>query len=291
MTRLLVVDGYTRAGRAELVAGGASEAGRLYARRLKELRPEARVTVGYPADPDWSASSAGLSGFDGIVWTGSSLTIYREEEAVRRQLELAREAFRLGLPSFGSCWAAQLAVVAAGGSCARNVRGREFGVARKIALTAAGRVHPLFEGKGRIFDAFTSHQDEITTLPRGATWLASNAFTRVQAVEVRYGAGRFWALQYHPEYDLHEVARLTEVRTGVLVEEGRFAGRSDAKSWIEELEALHRRPERSDLRFRLALDADLLDPAQRMREVANWLAHEVEPRARHRLGGSRAGLS
>ena len=288
MTRLLVLDGYTRSGRAELVAGGASEAGHLYARRLHELQAEAKVAVGYPADPDWSTPSAGLAAYDGIVWTGSSLTIYREDEPVRRQVELVREAFRLGLPAFGSCWAAQLAVVAAGGSCARNPRGREFGVARKVALTGAGRTHPLYEGKARVFDAFTSHQDEITTLPGGATWLATNAFTRVQALEVRHGAGRFWALQYHPEYDLHEVARLTEVRSGVLVEEGRFADSADAKGWIAELEALHRSPERSDLRFRMGVDADLLDPAERLRELANWMAHEVEPRARRRLGGSEA---
>src|SRR6266403_1796200 len=60
------------------------------------------------------------------------------------------------VPSFGSCWAAQMAVVAAGGMVRANPRGREMGIARKIALTPEGRGHPLYAGKGAVFDAFIS---------------------------------------------------------------------------------------------------------------------------------------
>jgi len=62
---------------------------------------------------------------------------------VRGQLDLARAAFAARVPSFGSCWAAQIAVVAAGGIVRANPRGREMGIARKIALTPEGRGHPM----------------------------------------------------------------------------------------------------------------------------------------------------
>ena len=74
---------------------------------------------------------------------------------VAKQIDLTRRAYRAQVPSFGSCWAAQIAVVAAGGQVQPNPNGREMGIARKIELTPAGRAHPMYEGKASVFD-FTS---------------------------------------------------------------------------------------------------------------------------------------
>jgi GMP synthase (glutamine-hydrolysing) len=61
-----------------------------------------------------------------------------------------------------------------------------MGLARKIALSPEGRAHPMFEGKPSVFDAFTSHNDEITHMPVGGLALGGNDFTTVQAVAVRH---------------------------------------------------------------------------------------------------------
>ena len=279
--RILVVDGYRRSAREELAAGGATPAGALYAGMLKRCHPGCVVDVAYPADPDGALPrGAALGDYDGLAWTGSSLTVYREEPAVRAQIELARAAFEAGLPSFGSCWAAQIGVVAAGGLCARNPRGREMGIARKIALTPEGRAHPLFLGKATVFDAFISHEDEITHLPPGALLLASNAFTRVQAVALGHRGGTLWALQYHPEYDLHEVARLTWCRIDKLIGMGFFADREAAEDYVGRLEALHQDPARRDLAWLLGIDDDVMNEDLRLCEVRNWLRHLVLPNMR-----------
>jgi len=286
MLRLLVLDAYAREGRAKLVRGGATEAGPLYGECVRALNPKAEVEIGFPADADWTPPEA-LEQFDGMLWSGSSLTIHvADDPQVTRQIELARRGFEAGVPAHGSCWAAQLAVVAAGGECRRNPRGREFGVSRKIRQTGSGTAHPMYEGKPAVFDALTSHQDEIQTLPLGAKVLATNEFTRVQAVAVEHGRGRFWAVQYHPEYHLHEIARQAHIRTADLIEQGSFADETGAAAWVHDLEVLHKNPDRSDIAWRYGIDADVVDPAIRLRELANWLAHEVEPRARRRLGGS-----
>src|SRR2546430_17725434 len=115
-----------------------------------------------------------------------------------------------------------MAVVAAGGIVRANPRGREMGVARKIALTPEGRGHPLYFGKSGVFDAFISHVDEITHLPAGAGLLASHAFTPIQAVGVTHKGGPFLGLQYHPEYDLYEIARVNYFRIAQLVLLGFF---------------------------------------------------------------------
>ena len=221
--RFLVVDGYSRSGRAELTAAGATTAGELYAHMLKDCLPKSEVDIVTPADADSRLpQGAAIGHYAGIAWTGSSLTIYAEDHTVGSQIEFARAAFTAKVPSFGSCWAAQIAVMAAGGLCAANPKGREFGFARKITLTPEGREHPLYAGKAGVFDAFISHDDEITQLPPGATLLASNDHTRVQAVAVSHQGGAFWGLQYHPEYDLHEMARLCSCRKQILVKKGFF---------------------------------------------------------------------
>jgi GMP synthase (glutamine-hydrolysing) len=231
------------------------------------------VEIAYPADPDPELpAAADLAGYDGLAWTGSSLTIHADDPRVARQLELARGAYRAGVPAFGSCWAAQLSVVAAGGRCARSPKGREFGISRRITLSDEGRRHPLFAGKPAVFEGFTSHEDEVVTLAPGSTRLAGNEWSRVQAVAVEHAGGRFWAVQWHPEYDLHEVASLCRLRADELVAQGRFEGRADADAWIERAEALHASPHDAELARELDASPELLDFEQRTREAANWLA-------------------
>jgi GMP synthase (glutamine-hydrolysing) len=279
--RFLVIDGYTRAGRDELAAGGATPAGPLYARMLKRCRPGCEVDILYPADPGVSLPhGTDLASYDGLAWTGSSLTIYAEDPGVAPQIALARSAFEAHVPSFGSCWAAQIGVVAAGGRCAANPRGREMGIARKITLTAEGRAHPLYVGKPSVFDAFISHEDEVTHLPPGATRLAGNAFTNVQAVAVTYRGGTLWAVQYHPEYDLHELARLTYCRIDKLVAKGIFNDREAALDYVAKLEALHQDPSRKDLAWLLGVDEDVMSEDVRQAEVRNWIEQLVLPNMR-----------
>jgi GMP synthase (glutamine-hydrolysing) len=276
--RFLVVEGYSRAGREDLERGGATTAGRLYARMLEACAPGAQVEVLCAADPDTSLPEGDdLNAYDGIAWTGSSLTVYHETDEVRRQIEFARAAFAAGIPGFGSCWAAQIAAVATGGHCAAHPKGREMGIARKIALTPEGRSHPLYTGKKSVFDAFISHDDEVTHLPPGGLRLAGNDYTKVQALAITHGAGSFWAVQYHPEYDLHELARLCYCRREKLVEKGFFADVPTALGFVEDLETLHQTPARRDLAWRLGIDADVMDPRIRQAEVRNWIEFLVKP--------------
>lgn len=281
--RFLVIDGYNREARDELAAGGAGRAGDLYVRMLKKCLPGAACDVIHPADPGASLpKGAALEQYDGIAWTGCSLTIYEDDPRVGPQIELARAAFESKVPGFGSCWAAQIAVVAAGGVVRANPRGREMGIARKIGLTPEGRGHPLYFGKANVFDAFISHVDEITHLPSGSVLLASNAFTHVQAVSVAHQGGMFWGLQYHPEYDLHELARLTWCRIDKLVKLGFFRDRDAAESYVNLLETLHQDPSRKDIAWLLGIDDDVMNEDVRLTEVRNWIEQLVLPAKQRR---------
>ncbi len=120
----------------------------------------------------------------------------------------------------------------------------------------------------------------MTHLPPGAVTLASNAFTQVQSVAVTHRGGTFWGLQYHPEYDLHELARLTWCRIPGLVELGFFADEAAARDYVDKLEVLHQDPSRKDLAWLLGIDDDVMNEDVRQMEVRNWIERLVRPSAR-----------
>ena len=207
LPRLLVIEGNTESGRALYRAAGGAAPSEGYSALLRELLPDAVVDICYPADsganlPDGS----GLESYDGIALTGSSLNIYNGGPAVDRQFELARTALASGTPIFGSCWGLQVLTTAAGGSVRANPQGREIGFARRIALTAAGREHDMYDDKAEAFDALTVHRDEIEALAPGMRVLAANATSQVQAAELKVNGTTAWGVQYHPEYSLHDMA-------------------------------------------------------------------------------------
>lgn len=278
--RFLIIDGYPKASRDELEEAGMKPAWRLYAEMLGQHLRGVEHRVWFPSDEPELPDGCGPEGYDGVLWTGCNLTIYHNDDPrVTRQIEFARRCYEAGTPAFGACWGIQMAAVAAGGEVRANPRGREMGLARKIRLTAEGMRHPMFQGKPAVYNAFISHLDEVTTLPAGAVLLATNDFTGVQALEVRHGRGVFWATQYHPEYDVHEMARLIVARAPKLVPEGFFRSRDELLDYVEKLEAIHRDPSRKDLRWQLDVDEDVLSPELRQAEFRNWIPTIVLPRA------------
>jgi GMP synthase (glutamine-hydrolysing) len=281
--RFLVVDGYKKKDRDDLAADGMAVAADLFVAMLHKFEPKSHCDVLFPSDPDETLPAGlTLSDYDGIAWTGCNLTIYDDVPEVRSQIELARTGFSSGTPSFGSCWATQIAISAAGGVCRANPNGREMGLARKISLTPEGRAHPMYEGKASVFDAFTSHVDEVTHLPAGAVVLAANAFTSVQAVSIVHQGGVFWSPQYHPEFDLHEMARLTYCRLDKLMDLGFFADREAGETYVNHLESLHQDPERDDIAWMLGIDDDIMNEEVRLMEVRNWIERLVRPTMQRR---------
>ena len=278
--RFLVLDAYPREDRDALEEAGGTRAGRLFERALVRIEPRAEVQVVYGADSDVPLPSRSeLERYHGVAWTGSSLSVRRADDSrIRRQIEFCREVLASGVPGFGSCFAAQVCAVAAGGECAPSPRGREFGFARRVALSPSGRAHPLYRGKPAVFDAPASHEDEIVRLPSEGELLASNAFSRVQALSVQQAGGSFWAVQYHPEFDLHEIATLCRLRADDLARQGNFPDRETALCYADDLEALHRDPSRSDLVRSLQLGSDVLDEELRTLELRNWVEFQVRPR-------------
>jgi GMP synthase (glutamine-hydrolysing) len=263
---------------ADHVAVGGTAASKGYSDLLRELLPGAEVDICYPGDPGaLLPEGVSLEGYDGITITGSSLHVYNAGPEVMRQIELVRAALKTGTPLFGSCWGLQVITAAAGGSVRKNPKGREIGFGRGIRLTEAGRKHPMYAGKLDVFNAPTVHLDEVEALAPGTTVLATNAISDVQSAEIRTNGSVAWAVQYHPEYPLREVAAIVRRIGTRLIEEGFFADESDIKTFAHDLDTLDCDPACKRLAWRHGVSKNVLDKKLRVSEVANWVEFQVLP--------------
>jgi len=274
LPHFLVAESETADEREARRRHAGKSSGETYASTLRQLRPDAEITIVAPADNDaqvYETDALGL--FDAVFITGSPLHVYDDSPEVRRQLTFMRSVFASGTPSFGSCAGLQLAVAAAGGTVRKMSQRMEAGIARRITPTDAGRDHPLLAGRAASWDAPAIHGDEVETLPADATLLASNAVTTIQAAEIRHDGGIFWGVQYHPELALGEIAVALRRQAEDIVEAGLAETADDVEHRADQLDALHHDPDRRSLLWALGVDREFADEARRRTELNNFLDH------------------
>ena len=273
--RFLIPDGYNKESRARFAEVRMRPAWQLYRDLLVKYIPDAEYDVWLSSDeetPD-SYTIEELKQYDGILWPGCNLTVYHDVPEVKRHIDTCQKGFEAGIPQFGSCWAIQVAAVACGGECGACDKGREMGVGQKVLLNKDGVAHAMYAGKPPVFSHFMSHDDEVKRMPEGGTVLASNGWSKVQSASFKYKNGEMWAVQYHPEYDLNEVARLIEARDEKLIKLGFFKDLAALKDYTGRLDALVAEPDRKDFRWQLGIDEDIMDDGIRELEFANWVKH------------------
>ena len=135
----------------------------------------------------------------------------------------------------------------------------------------------MFVGKFDVFNAPTVHLDEVEALPPGATVLATNVVSSVQAAEIRLNGAVAWAVQYHPEYPLRELAAIVRRIGTRLVGEGFFADESDMAGFAGDLDELDRDPACKRLSWRHGIGENVLNKKLRVSEIANWVEFQVLP--------------
>ncbi len=271
--RFCIVNCYPAASRENFDLSDVGHPHDLFLDFLQREAPNASAEIVYVADPDFALpSGTTIEDFDGFIWTGSDLTVYHQDDPrVAGQIDFARKLMNLGAASWGSCWGIQLASLVGGGEVVLNPRGREWGIARGIELSDAAGTSTMLAGKPTKFDAFIMHLDEVTRLPQGTVSLCGNHHSPIQAAVVEHGNACFWSTQYHPEYNLYEMGRLLAARAEALAREGHFPDEQAVIAYAADMKALHAAPDSAELRERLEVDDDIIDPQIREVELRNWL--------------------
>lgn len=274
MLKILIVEGNTKESRDMAKATGILTQSALYLQVLKALADDVDCTIVYPTDDDADLPSPPeIVAYDGIAWTGSALNIYEGGPGADRQVDFMKMCLGEDTRIFGSCWGLQVAIVAAGGEVAANVKGREIGIARDIQINEEGLSHPLYRGKQPTFDAVAVHLDHVVRLPEGAKVLSSNSMSQVQALELCHGKSLFWGVQYHPEFDLEYMGRLIRKYEKALIDEGISKDEADVEKWAADFTTVHNDDSRADLKQAYDLGPDVLDFKARLLELSNWLSY------------------
>lgn len=286
--RFLVVEGNNAEGRERQRSRLGRMASEGYAGCLRFLAPGSEVDLCFAADADADTPSEAVlrERYDGVCISGSALHVWEEHPDAMRQVEFARRVYRSGVPFFGSCWALQVATVAAGGRVEKNPLGREAGIARGITLNKRGLAHPMLAGRPAVFEAPCIHLDAVTEPAPGTVVLASNAMAPVQAAEIHCEGGIFWGVQYHPEFTLTHLANILSLNLPIHVEEGRFASEEQGLAWCNDLRALCRDQSLTNIAWRYGIGQCLLDRPMRLTEVANFIEHRVRPHSRLRVAAA-----
>lgn len=274
MAAYLIVQSDLPKQREERRENAGKSSGETYKATLRQLCPGASIDIVSPVDGDSERLGRDdLEMYDGVFLTGSPMHVYHMTTEVERMLEFMRTIFASGVPSFGSCAGLQIAVAAAGGKVRKMPQRMEAGIARRIVATEAGRGHPLLAGRPQSWDAAAVHGDEVEELPQGATLLASNGETTVQAAEIRHDGGVFWGVQYHPELALGEIAIALRAQASDIIEAGLAQSDDDVFNLADLIAALHRDPDSRPLHWRLGVDGEFAKEAFRRREITNFLRH------------------
>lgn len=272
MIHILLMECNTRKRDAAVAKQGVKSGSDVYIDAITAHFPGIEIDVIHAADRGETLPEGRLLlDYDGLVIGGSSLHAYNASFEVTNQIELVRRFAETGKPILGSCWGLQIAVIAAGGCVGKSPNGREIGFARKIEKTQAGKMHPLLAGKPQVYDAPCIHYDEITDLPDGATVLASNAHSPIQAAVFPLGKSEVWAVQYHPEFDLAHLHSLFSLSKANLFEQGFFEKEESFAQYQNVLTGLAENPHNEALAWQLGIDTDITDDRVRRIEIINWV--------------------
>jgi GMP synthase (glutamine-hydrolysing) len=258
--KLLVVEGNNEETRMERGFFGITVYHELFRNLLQNLIPSAQIDIAFPTDVDKSLPTLNrLKQYDGIVWTGSSLSVLDANPFVQRQLSFAEDAFSSGVPIYGSCWGLQVATVVAGGTVEKSANGLEFGVTQPIELTESGMQSPFFKGRKDAYSALCIHFDEVCELPENTEVLATNNHSKVQAMRFLYKKSNFFGVQYHPEFRCQDMALITSFLSDKLLTSGVFEKEKQVNDFCNQLATKEELP------------VEITNYQLHSQEIKNWL--------------------
>jgi GMP synthase (glutamine-hydrolysing) len=163
-----------------------------------------------------------LSGYDGMVITGSPRSLVEPEPWMDDAATFVRQANDAGVPVMGVCFGHQLVGYAFGGRVRMNPNGWEVGTV-DVEVTDEGARDPLFAGLPRTLQVNQSHRDEVGTLGEGTRVLAAGAHTPHQAIAV---GDHVRGVQFHPEMNAGVIQRIIAHRRLLLLDDAQKRARA-----------------------------------------------------------------
>jgi GMP synthase (glutamine-hydrolysing) len=272
--RLLLIDATSADERAEAhdLLGDLSISDELGLNIKRHINSAIEVVTAFALDDPPSTSR--IQSFDGVIWGGSALSVTDDCADVRATRQWMKACFDAAKPVFGICYGLQLAVDMAGGAVEASPKGLEA-ISTLVMLTPEGEQHPMFSGRVEPFTATTFHEDHIRDLPVGATCMATNGHSDVQAAVFQVRDCLVWGVQYHPDIDIKAVDMLARFCKEQLTDHGLFTSEAEYQEYLQIIEQLRKNPHDAHLAAQIGFDHHIMDARHRLSEVQCWLENMV----------------
>ena len=154
---------------------------------------------------------ASFDDYDAVLLTGSRADSFSDAPWVQALRERVSELLRQRKPLLGICFGHQLVALCMGAEVGRAPQGWGMG---RMTYEWCGPT-PLNDGSPSTLSLLASHQDQVLTLPTGATLLARSDFCPVAAFQVD---DHVLCVQPHPEFVSAYTAYLLETRRALVGE-------------------------------------------------------------------------
>lgn len=132
-----------------------------------------------------------ISGFDGVMVTGSPASVNEDTPWMARLKDVLREMMAEGVPLFGACFGHQVIASALGSRIVRNPGGWAHGL---IEMTRVGETP--WSGPDDRLRLYGSHVEQVESLPAGATRIFENPGCPIAGFAI---GTRVFTVQHHPE--------------------------------------------------------------------------------------------
>ena len=256
MKKILIVEGNLREENQSFTEGGIKTHTESLKDSISYFTKNLEIdTVNPSSDKNISDTIKDLDKYDGLIWGGSSLNIYNDTPEIRRQLEFMKECQNKIKSILAICWGMQVAVTVAGGEVKKCMKGTHRGIAHDIEINQNGLKHPIYKNKKKKFNTPAFNFDEVVSLPKNSTLLASNPINKVMGLNFKSGVSNIWGIQYHPEITYSKMVSLIHFRKDRLLAKRTFSGQSEIDSHVKMIEEENKISNKDD----------------RMRELENWL--------------------
>ena len=153
------------------------------------------------------------------------------------------------------CWGLQVCSTAAGGKVNPGKNGAHIGIASDVIINNEGEKHFIYKDKKKIFTSPAFNFDEVSELPKNAIILSSDKVNNVMGVMFKAGNSEIIGLQYHPDYEYHQMISLAKARKDRIIKNKQFKDDNDFEDHMKYIKEEDKK----------------LDFKNRTCEVRNWL--------------------
>ena len=236
-------------------AAGASASVNLKNLVLK-LEPNSNVKIINPGiDEETKKALEVINIYHGIIFTGGAMRINDLTDEIKKHINFASNCFNHKKKILAICWGLQVCSTAAGGRVAPWKNGAHIGIASSVEINKEGRKNLIYKNKKLKFTTPAFNFDEVCETPEGATLLSSDKVNKVMCVYFKSGNSEIWGLQYHPDYEYHQIINLSNERKDQMIANKYFKDKNDFENHINYIKDEDKK----------------LDFENRTCEVKNWL--------------------